>query len=543
MIKVNDNLIVCRDSNTLFATIVDPIHINAITTLASSNTDITIGQLDGGIVVSIPNNLQSCRLLNNMGIDTTLVTPFVSQGPVLIEGKYKPMAHQTFTASFVTLNPRCYVLNDPRTGKTGSLVIATDYLQRHKLVKGGFLIITTLTTIRNVWQAVINQTLPNDTVKIVHGKDREQALLEPADYYITNYDSCRLSEPHFIKAVNEGRIGGIIIDELTHVGNSTSKRFKSINNIANKTGLDYVIGLTGSPVMNPETVFGMCKMINPNALPCTTKTGWLDLITKQYGSLPHQRVVKQDTPEIIKKTMRPSVRFNKHDILDLPPVVTQDRFCELSKEQIVMREQFRSDYLALTESGEVITAANGGVLYQKLMQVAQGFVTNNDGKPVYLEHKDRTATLIDIVEESANKVVIFCVYHATIAKLSEDLKAKGYAVGVVHGGVTGEKRSQILHDFQNTDKLTVLICHPVTTAYGVELAAADTMVFNGPPPLGNFIYAQALERLSSAKQKASSISVIRVMSSPEEVKFFKALDKGQDMGNFINKLFEDFPEI
>ena len=88
-----------------------------------------------------------------------------------------------------------------------------------------------------------------------------------------------------------------------------------------------------------------------------------------------------------------------------------------------------------------------------------------------------------------------------------------------------------------------MICHPVTTAYGVELAAADTMVFNGPPPLGNFIYAQALERLSSAKQKASSISVIRVMSSPEEVKFFKALDKGQDMGNFINKLFEDFPEI
>lgn len=488
-----------------------------------------------------PWSEDSCMFVNNLGVDATLAAPFLFQNSTpLVEGKYKPMTHQLFTAAFMTINPRCHVLNDPRTGKTGSLILGADYLRRQRYVRGGWLIITTVTTMPSVWGDAIRQTLPDCVVSIVHGKNREGVLEKPADFYITNYDSCRLSEAAFVKAVRDGRIGGVIIDEMTHIGNSTSKRHKAIDSICNKTGLKYVIGATGSPGENPETVYGMCKLVNKAKLPCQTKTAWMNMVTFQYGPEPFMRKPTVHAPEIIFNSMQPAVRFNKADIIDLPPVTTQDRYCALSKEQERVRSEFKTAAIALMDSGETVTAANGGVLFGKLMQAAQGFVMTNDGKPVEIEHEERTRAIVDAIGETNRKVVIFCCYRATIEMRRKELEAAGYTVGVVDGSIKGEERARILHDFQNKKDPHVIVCHPTTVAFGTEMSAADTMVFDGPPALGGFIYAQALERLSSAKQTASNINIIRICATPEERKAYAGLDAGKVTGQFVSSLFEDF---
>ena len=170
--------------------------------------------------------------------------------------------------------------------------------------------------------------------------------------------------------------------------------------------------------------------------------------------------------------------------------------------------------------------------------MAQGFVTI-DGMPVPLQHKQRTDTIIDCINETSHKVVIFGVFVFSNHLLAEELKNAGFSVGIIDGGVSAKSRAELLHNFQYAPDPRVLICHPTTTAFGVELSAADTMIFNGPPMLGGFIYAQALERLSSAKQKAPKISVIRILSSPEEEKSFKSLDEGKELGQTVSTLFEE----
>lgn len=534
---IGNNIVLFEDQRQVVVKLTDPVAQQQARAIPQAKF---LPTPDGTLLMQLPWCEDALRLLSNLNIDATEAAPFMSCQYPLIEGKYKPMKHQLFTAAFTTLNPRCYVLNDPRTGKTGSLIIAMDYMQKAGLVTGGFLIITTVTTMPGVWRDGILETLPDARVEIVNGKGREEALSRPADFYVTNYDSVRISTDAFVRAVKEGRIGGCVIDEMTHVGNTTSQRHKAIDAVVNKTNMKHVIGVTGSPGENPETVFGMCRMINRVKLPATTKTSWLNLTTYQYGSEPYMRSMAPNAPEIIHKAMQPAVRFNKGDIIDLPPIVTQDRACELSAEQKRMREEFKAQAIALTASGEVITAANGGVLYQKLMQVAQGFCMDNNGNAVNLEHKDRTKTIIEAINETSRKVVIFCCYKYVIAQLAKELEDAGYTVGIVDGSITGQQRADVLYRFQHGADPHVIICHPTTTAYGVELAAADTMIFNGPPPLGGFIYAQALERLSSAKQTAKKISIIRIMASPEEKKFFKSLDSGREMGTFISGLFEDF---
>lgn len=537
MFTVGQDIVVFPDQGKMVVRVVDPVAQQ----LARQLPQVELLEGENQLLISLPWCEDSCRMVQNIGVDATGAAPIWHERLPLIEGKYTPMPHQLFTAAFVTLNPRCYVLNDPRTGKTGSLILAADYMQKQRFIQGGVLIITTVTTIPDVWIQAIKDTLPGCNVVSVHGPTREKVLEVPAEFYVSNYDSCRLSSKAFQKAVKEGRIGAVFIDELTNAGNPTTKRFKGMDAFINGLHVPYVVGATGSPGDDPEMVFGMCKMINRTKLPCTTLTKWKELTEYRYGPEPYMTRPSIHAPEIIYKAMQPAVRFKKDDVLpDLPPVTTQNRTCVLSSEQVKMREQFKKQAIALLQSGEVITAVNGGVLHQKLMQVALGFVMDNNGKPVYLDNLNRFKVIKEAIEETERKVVIFGFYKAANRRLKEQLEHAGYTVGLVDGSVTGKERAEILRRFQYEKYPHICICNPRTTAFGTEMSAADTAIVDGPPPLGQFIWTQLLERLSSAKQTSSKINIIRIIGSPEEDKFFRTLDNGREMGNFINTLFEDY---
>lgn len=532
--KVADNLVVFPDCQKIVARITDTELQKTVARLPG------IKHSDDYMLYQFPWTTESCKLLQNMGFDALPAMPFMQQNDRLVEGKYSPMRHQLLSAAFMILNPRGYNLAEPRLGKTCSTIIGVDYMQRAGMITGGVLIITTLTTIHGVWKASIESTVPGALVEVVHGKTRAESLSKVADFYITNYESCRLNEKDFIKAIQDKRIGAVVIDELTHVGNSGSLRHKAIYNICNKSGVTHVWGLTGSPADNPEMVYGMCRCVNQTNLPCTTKSDWLNLTTYQYGPEPYMRKPSAFAPQVIHKAMQPAIRFSKANILDLPPVTTQVRTCNLSGEQKKRRDELKDEAVSILESGAVITAANGGVLLTKLMQVALGIVKDEDGVVHELNHKDRTDTVLEAIAETPRKTVIFCGYIAGIDMLVREIRAAGYSCEKVDGSVTGQKRSQILHDFQNKKDPHVLVCHPTTTAMGVELSAADTLIFDGVPLTGGFVYAQSIERLSSTKQTADNINIIHVISTPEERKALDTLQAGYNLGQRVANMFEEF---
>lgn len=533
LIQVDENIVVSKDTQQYV------VHATSAE-VAKQLAALPEVYSDGDLFI-LPATTGACRLLYNLGYGGAIrATPFMFERHPLVEGKYQPMQHQLDTAAFMTMFWRGYCLSEPRLGKTSSTILALDYLRRCRVVAGAALIITTVTTMHGVWKEAVEASLPNERVVVAHGKDRLAALQTPADYYITNYDSCRLSRDAFMEAIKDGRINAIIIDELTHVGNSGSQRHKAIWELCNKSGIKYVWGLTGSPADNPEMVFGMCKTVNPAMLPCTTKSAWLGLTTVQWGAQPYQRGLSRDAANVIKKAMQPAIRFLKKDILDLPPVTTQVRECEMSREQLRLRAELMVEATALVQSGERITAANGGVLMGKIMQTALGIVKDDAGDPQALPHKPRTEAILDTIAETPNKVVVFCGYTAAIKLLVDEIRAAGYTCEMVDGSVTGKERARILEAFQNTPDPHVLVCHPTTTAMGVELSAADTIIFNGVPLTGGFVYAQSIERLSSTKQKASSINIIHIISTSEERKALARIQKGYDIGQLIAGLFQDF---
>lgn len=533
MQALSKNIVVDKEHALVFCQPSDPVVVAKLEQRGLQHTVDNVFALPLDDTTSL--TLVDCGMPDGMKL-----CGFLTEKHPLIEGLYPAMKHQIVSALYAITHPRSYNFSECRTGKTGSLILAMDYTQRTGLVCGGWLIIATVTTLWSVWEASIKATLPHARVIVLNGKTRDELLAEPADFYITNYDSVRLSSKAFVEAVQEKRIGGCVIDEMTHIANAQSQRHKALDAVINRTNMKYVIGATGSPGCDPEAVFGMARMVNRMKLPVTTKTGWLNLTTVQYGSESWQRYPSKYAPEIIHKTLLPAIRFNKSDVIDIPPITKQDRQSSMSAEQTKMFKELEENAMTLANSDTVITAANGGVLLQKMMQVFQGFCIDNDGVAHEVKHSDRTATIIDAVQETDKKVVIFCCYKKTIEMRKQELREAGITAEAIDGSVTGKTRAEILMRFQNSDDPKVLIAHPVTTAYGVELSVADTMIFDGPPLLGGFIYQQALERLSSAKQKASNINIIRVFSSKKEKKFFQRLDEGNEMSYIVSSFFEEY---
>lgn len=502
---------------------------------------LTREDYEEGAIITMPWTIDACRLLYNTGFTEALeCTPFMydTQRP-LVEGRFTPLKHQALTASFMTLFDHSYVLSEPRTGKTGSTILAFDFLQRHRMIEGGVCIITTFTTIKSVWEAAIHATLPDATVQIVHGFDRVKALEQPADFYITNYDSVRLDFKAFSIACNEKRIGAIVVDELTHVGNPSTQRSKSITRLCRHPHVRYVCGLTGSPADNPEAVFGMGKCINPGALPCTTKHGWQQVIYDWWGTQAWQHTLKKSAAQSIFKALSPSIRFAKSEVLDLPPVTEQVREALLTKEQNKLMKELQQQALTVLDTGETITAANGGVLLQRLLQIALGCIKGEDGSIHTIPHAFRTQVMLDAIAETPRKTVIFSPYVAGCHMLAQECRQAGYTVDVITGEVSGNKRASILSAFQHDKDPHILVCHPITVGFGTELSAADTMIFAVPLLLGGFVYNQALERLSSVKQKAENIHIIHILACQAERKVLTQLQAGHSTGKIIASLFED----
>lgn len=501
--------------------------------------------INGRHICMLPCTSDLVRLFYNIGLPIRGIEPYrlFFETP-LVEGRYIPMRHQIDTAAFCSVFERAYVTSTMRTGKTFSMVACMAYLQSQKALGAG-LIVATVSNLTGVWKHTIESTLPNKRVVVVHGgvgrKARLAQLDIAADFYIINYDGVKMVADRLRTMVADNRIGMVVVDELTHYGNTSSGRWKALNSVINgKKPARYVWGLTGSPGMNPIPVFGFCKLINPKALPCDKLHTWRDMTQYKYGRESWQWRNKSTCSDTIYAAMQPNIRFDKADIMDLPPVVKQRRDCDLSKEQLTAYERIRTDMIVQLANGAVIEAVHKASVMGKLFQIAQGTVIVSGKETANLDNKSRLNTILECIDEAFGKVVIFCAYTGVLDRLAEQLRDAKQTVEVVDGRITGKKRAQIFDAFQHKKDPHILVCHPQTTAFGVELAAADTMIFNGPPMSGEFIYAQALERLSSLKQEASQVRIIQIAATSEERHFFAGLDSGIKNSTLINDMFAEF---
>jgi SNF2 family DNA or RNA helicase len=175
------------------------------------------------------------------------------------------------------------------------------------------------------------------------------------------------------------------------------------------------------------------------------------------------------------------------------------------------------------------------------LQISGGWVyTAAPRQTIKLDNKARIDTLVDLVNSSARKVLVFAPFRHTIAGISEvfnDPKNKIDHV-IVHGDIPD--RDQIFNEFQNTDKYKVLLAHPECLAHGLTLTAADTIIWYSPTASLD-IYNQANARIRRVGQHHKQ-QILHIQSTPVERKIYALLRTKTKIQDQLLEMFEEATE-
>jgi len=230
---------------------------------------------------------------------------------------------------------------------------------------------------------------------------------------------------------------------------------------------------------------------------------------------------KHDATATVFNALQPAIRFTKAQCLDLPPVVTVTREVPMTAQQSKYYKMLKEQML-VRAAGETISAINAGVAVNKLLQISCGAAYTDDKEVVEFDAAPRLHVLDEVLEETDRKIIIFALFRSSIDTILTHMQKKGVAVDTIHGDVTATKRGKIIHDFQTTDTIRVLVMQPQATAHGITLTAADTVIFYGPL-MSVEMYTQCIARADRKGQDSDKVTVIHIESSPIEKKLFKAM--------------------
>ena len=467
-------------------------------------------QLEGN-QVAVNWGLDEARVLNNLQIKNI---PSPIMGHYTWPGLHKPFDHQKTTASFLTLNPRAFCLNEQGTGKTGSVIWAADYLMKIGRIKR-VLVICPLSIMDSAWRADLFKFAMHRHVDIAYGsrEKRVRIINSEAEFVIINYDGVEIVQ----EDIANGGFDLIVIDEANAYKNAQTTRWKTLNRIFKPD--TWLWMLTGTPAaQSPVDAYGLAKLVSPKNVP-KFYSAFKDMV--MYKVSQFRWVNRPNAERIVHEALQPAIRFTKEECLDLPELTYVTREVELTPQQKKYYELLRKQ-LVVSTVGEQITAVNAAVGMSKLLQISCGAVYSDSGETLEFDIKNRYKVMREVLDETKQKALIFVPFKNTIEILSKKLQDDGFTTEIINGDVPAHKRAEIFKNFQDTPNPRILIIQPQAAAHGVTLTAADTVIWWGPTPSLE-TYAQANARAHRAGQR-HPVTVVRLQGSNAEKHLYKMLD-------------------
>lgn len=247
-------------------------------------------------------------------------------------------------------------------------------------------------------------------------------------------------------------------------------------------------------------------------------------------------VPRDNALDIVHEAMQPAIRFARDECIDLPPVIYTTRSADMTGEQTAAYSSMMQRLCIEAAEGK-ITAANEAVKAQKLMQIACGDVYDGKGGVVQLDASPRMRVLLEIIEESSSKVIVFVPFVAVIHKVREFLTKNGITSEAVYGEVSKNDRDRIFTDFQHDKNLDVIVAQPVSMSHGLNLQAASTVVWFAPIT-SNDTFGQANARISRAGQKFNQL-IVMIEGTAMERKYYQRLKNKQHVQGILLDMVQE----
>ena len=237
---------------------------------------------------------------------------------------------------------------------------------------------------------------------------------------------------------------------------------------------------------------------------------------------------------VVHSVLQPAIRFEKDQCLDLPEVTHVERDAPLTAQQMKFYRMLKNDMI-MKAAGEEISSANAATNLNKLLQISGGAVYTDHKEVVEFDVSNRLQVVLEVIEESSHKVLVFVPFTHTIELLKTYLTKNNIACEVINGAVPVNRRSSIVDDFQNTDRVKVLIIQPQAASHGLTLTAANTVIWYSPV-MSVETYLQANARINRPGQK-NAMTIVHVKGSEVEERLYRMLNNNIDNHTKIIDLY------
>ena len=196
--------------------------------------------------------------------------------------------------------------------------------------------------------------------------------------------------------------------------------------------------------------------------------------------------------------------------------------------------------MLIETAGEQISAVNAASGMNKLLQISGGAVYTDTKETVKFDIKPRLNSLLETIQETKQKVLVFVPYRHTITFIAEFLKDNNITNELIHGNVTARDRANIIDKFQTQDEPKVLVIQPQSASHGVTLTKADTVVF-WSPVMSVEVYLQCIARIDRVGQK-NKMTVVHLQGSDVEKRMYAMLRGKVDQHTKLVDLYREVLE-
>jgi len=435
--------------------------------------------------------------------------------------EFIPHKYQLTAINHVINVPKCGLFLDMGLGKTVSTLTAIKELKYNRFQVNKVLIIAPKKVAEGTWSKEKDKW--NHTkdfrVSLVLGSQQKRikALSVNADLYIINRENI----PWLVDYLrNDWYFDTVVIDESSSFKNSRSKRFKALKMVLPK--INRLIELTGTPSPNGvEDLWAQIYLLDQGTrlekYITHFRAKYMEPNKRNRSQIFDYKIKDGVYDSIINKISDICISMKSEDYLELPDL-------SYNEIPVILNDKARRDYdkmerdfvLELEGAEDEITAVNAAALSNKLLQISNGAVYDSSG--VYTEvHDAKIDSFLELVERLQGKsLLVFYNFQHDRDRIKKALEKSDLVVK--------ELKTTQDEDDWNAGKIDILLTHPASAAYGLNLQEGGNHVCWFGLSWNLEHYQQANKRLHRQGQKEKVIIHHLVTQGTRDEDVMRALD-------------------
>ena len=361
-------------------------------------------------------------------------------------------------------------------------------------------------------------------------KKRIAALRLDADIYLTNRENvCWLVRT----------CGGadwpfdmVVLDESSSFKNPRAKRFKALAKV--RPRISRLVELSGTPSPNSlMDLWAQVYLLDGGERLGTRYRGFQyryfdPIMTNGMGVIYKWRAKPGAKEAVLEKIQDICISMKAEDYLELPEEVMDVIPVELDpkarKQYDQMEKQMVLELAEETEDEEV-TAASAAALTNKLLQLSNGAVYDEEGK-AHEVHRCKIESLLELIERLNGKsALVFYNFRHDRDRILKALQKTGLRIR--------ELQTELDIYAWNSYQVDILLAHPASAGYGLNLQKGGSHIIWFGLTWNYEQYLQANKRLHRQGQKNNVIIHHLVSTGTEDETVMQALGRKKDVQDYV----------